>query len=207
MCIKFCKDSVKALFMTLTLEDAATVTTQPTDSELISQYRAGDPTAFDKLHDRYHQQIRDFLSKMVWSRSEIDDVAQAVWIHCHRHLDSITDTSVFQTWLHRVAINAFKGWCDRTRRHRSRMVTLTDLAAEGADDPLEQLIYSPVSFDPDALTGFLEERMQGLSEACQRVVRAFHLEGKSMQQIADEEGISLKSAYAWRTQARRRMSL
>ena len=63
--------------------------------------RNGDCGAFDELYKRFFQMVHGILLLRI-PVSEIDDVAQEVFLHAWRHLNALRDDGAFGGWLAQI---------------------------------------------------------------------------------------------------------
>ena len=87
------------------------------DAELVARYRAGDVEALEMLVLRYRGSLFGFISNMVSSGPEADEVFQEVWFRVMRKLAIYRDRN-FRAWIMRIAHNIVidrirrqQGWC------------------------------------------------------------------------------------------------
>jgi RNA polymerase sigma-70 factor (ECF subfamily) len=92
------------------------------DEELgwIRKSREGDLAAFEELIRRYQQMIHALTFRMTGSMSDAEDLAQEVFIHAFRKLDSFRGDSQFSTWLYRIGINTTLNW-KKSQQRRAQM--------------------------------------------------------------------------------------
>jgi RNA polymerase sigma-70 factor, ECF subfamily len=76
----------------------------------IQRSQDGDMAAFEELVRRYQQMIHALTFRMTGSMSDAEDLAQEVFIHAFRKLDSFRGDSQFSTWLYRIGINTSLNW-------------------------------------------------------------------------------------------------
>ena len=86
-------------------------------SELISQARAGDMAAFDRLM-RQHERLvlMTALRFLNGNLADAQDAAQTVFIRLHRSLGQFRDSSSFRAWLYRMTVNVCHDMNRKTRR-------------------------------------------------------------------------------------------
>jgi RNA polymerase sigma-70 factor (ECF subfamily) len=75
------------------------------DGDLVARARAGDPIAFERLFERYHAPILNYLHRMVGDRALAEDLAQDAFIKAYRALASTRPDLAFKAWLYRIATN------------------------------------------------------------------------------------------------------
>lgn len=75
------------------------------DGDLVGRARAGDPVAFERLFERYHAPILNYLHRMVYDRAVAEDLAQDTFIKAYRALPETSPDLAFKAWLYRIATN------------------------------------------------------------------------------------------------------
>jgi RNA polymerase sigma-70 factor (ECF subfamily) len=89
-------------------DDNTKMSEKTLDAELVEQAKKGQMAAFEMLVNRYQQRVANVIAKLVKDRSEIEDVAQEVFIKVFRALPRFRGDSSFYTWVYRIAINTAK---------------------------------------------------------------------------------------------------
>lgn len=137
----------------------------PTVVALVTRARSGDQSAWYELIDRYSPLVWSICSSYRLPRSDIDDVAQCVWVLLVEKLSQIREPAALPGWLATTTHRE----CLRTLRN-SRAQAGTDLAA-GALDTLsvpETLIEEQViAAERDAA---LRAAFADLPPGCQRLL-------------------------------------
>lgn len=168
---------------------------EPTDSELVVRAQQGDMVAFRGLYDRYLRRVLAHVGRILGPSSEVEDVAQEVFVQVHRSLGKFRGDAAFSTWLYRVTWNV-------SVSHLRRRAPTVDLPA------LKQFACSQEQW------GKLEAReklrtlyagIDDLSPDYREAFVAFEIEGKTLQQIADMSGESLNTVASRVRRARERL--
>lgn len=73
------------------------------DRVLVHRAVDGDSTAFREIVRRYAGSMRAYVSRIVGSLSEADDVVQNALVTAWRQLDSLRDPDAVKSWLMRIA--------------------------------------------------------------------------------------------------------
>ena len=84
------------------------------EAPLVSAARAGDRGAFGRLYDRYARMVHGILLGWV-PRSEVDDLAQDVFLLALRRLETLRDEAAFGPWLARITRNRASDYHRRSR--------------------------------------------------------------------------------------------
>ena len=73
------------------------------DAALVDRTRDGDADAFREIVDRHSGQMRAYVSRIVGSLSEADDVVQVALLTAWRQLHTLRDPAALKAWLMRIA--------------------------------------------------------------------------------------------------------
>ncbi|MEQ8703631.1 MAG: sigma-70 family RNA polymerase sigma factor [Phaeodactylibacter sp.] len=156
------------------------------DEELIDLYlNKGDEHALNHLIKRYYKQAYYFALSILKNPMDAEDATMDIWGKLKANLSKYPIEN-FRSWLMKV----IKTSCLRVLKQRLKNRT---------DDLDEKNEPSFVEFPPfDALDDKasnleqLSKAVDGLKDAQNRCIVAFFYQGMSYQEIADEEGFSLK---------------
>ncbi len=88
------------------------------DLQLVKCCQAGDISAFDGLVHRHKDRIYRLVYRMLGGVSDVDDVAQEVFLRAYNRIRSFQCRSSFSTWLTRVAVNQCINYLRNQRRLR-----------------------------------------------------------------------------------------
>jgi RNA polymerase sigma-70 factor (ECF subfamily) len=75
------------------------------DGDLVARARAGDSVAFERLFERYHAAILNYIHRMVGDRALAEDLTQDAFIKAYRALPGTRPDLAFKAWLYRIATN------------------------------------------------------------------------------------------------------
>jgi RNA polymerase sigma-70 factor (ECF subfamily) len=76
-----------------------------TDEQLVDGVRLGDATAFEQLYHRYKRHIFTFCLKLTGDRSLAEDATHDAFLKMYHHAGTLTDVSLFRSWLFTIARN------------------------------------------------------------------------------------------------------
>jgi len=168
----------------------------PTDSELISAWKAGDEAAATELVKRHAGAVARYLSA-AGGREDVDDLVQEAFFRAFRRLESFRGTASFRTWVMTIGSNVLK---DQRRRESRRPVL--ELEPHDIVDNAANPYSSTVTRD-------LESRLQQIVENLPAMQRDVFLlraqQGTDYQEIADALGTSVGAARVHYHQAVKRI--
>jgi len=78
---------------------------EPTDEQLLAEYRAGDKTKFAVLVLRYQRELYHFLVRFLGDRAAAEDVFQETFLQVHQSADQFDPQRRFRPWLFTIAAN------------------------------------------------------------------------------------------------------
>src|SRR5438034_10773757 len=91
--------------------------TSDAEAELLVRCRSGEAEAWDELFDRHYGPASRFIFQLAsdFSREDVEEVCQEVFLTVIKSLHTFQGNSQFQTWLFRVAANKARDY--RQREH------------------------------------------------------------------------------------------
>lgn len=109
------------------------------EAQLLARCRRGDANAWDELFDRHYAAAGRFIVQLAsdFTREDVEEVCQEVFLSVIRNLNSFHGESQFQTWLFRIATNKARDYRERKQaaKRGGGQVTLS-LQAEDAETGL-----------------------------------------------------------------------
>lgn len=92
------------------------------DLQLVKRCQSGDTSAFDGLVHRHKDRIYRLVYRMLNGVSDVDDVAQEIFLKVYSRIRSFQCRSSFSTWLTRIALNQCINYLRSQRRFRFLLV-------------------------------------------------------------------------------------
>jgi RNA polymerase sigma factor (sigma-70 family) len=155
------------------------------DSEIIAEALAGDNRAYQKLMDKYHDAIVNFIYRMVRDREQVEDLTQEAFIKAFASLRSFNEEYAFSTWLYKIATN---NSIDYIRKKKLQMFSI-DKPIESKDSDFTFELPDD-SYEPDRelitdqRSTMLNAAIEQLPEKYRIVIRLRHVEERSYGEIA-----------------------
>jgi RNA polymerase sigma-70 factor, ECF subfamily len=131
------------------------------DGVLVKQTLAGDQDAFEKLVDRYHVPLFNFICHCLSDYDLACDVTQQVFLQLYISLPSLRTNQPLKAWLFQVARNRC---LDELRRKRP--IHFSDLETGSDDEELSPLAIMP---DNDPLPDEMAERSDLRERLCRAI--------------------------------------
>jgi len=163
---------------------------EPTEAELIAAVLKGDAASFEPLVQKYSPRVFATARRYARRESEVDDIAQEVWLKAFEKLGSFRGEAPFEHWLMRMTVRTCY---DILRGHqRNREATFTDLS-EPENDWLERFAAAPESAgdNEDAAKLLIGRVMEKLSPQARLVITLLEIEDRSVKEIAELTGWSV----------------
>ena len=158
---------------------------QGVDAVIVKRVQGGDKNAFDLLVRKYQFKISNLISRYVYDQSEIEDIAQEVFVRAYRAIDGFRGESAFYTWLYRIAINTAKNYLvAQSRRPPNTDVEATDAELTEAGASLRDIGTPESNLLSQELATKVTEAVQSLPEDLRTAITLRELEGLSYEEIA-----------------------
>ena len=179
-----------------------------TEAELIAAALQGDAASFEPLIARYSPRVFATARRYARRESEVEDIAQEVWIKAFQKLGSFRGDAPFEHWLMRLAVRTCY---DFLRAHqRNREAPFSDLT-EPEEDWLERFVSQPdtASEDADAARQLIERILEQLSPPARLIITLLEIEDRSVKEISQLTGwsVPLVKVRAFRARAEMRKVL
>jgi len=179
------------------------------DVRLMNLVGRGDTNAFEELIERHQALVAGTVARMLGSNSDVEDIAQQVFIRVWKSARRYKPRAKFTTWLLKITRNLVFNELRRTKR---RALVPLDPAA-GANEPALKDESNPA---PDAslleaeLQKAIEEAIMHLPETQRMALVLRRYEQLSYEQIAEVLDLSVPAVksvlFRARTELRSRLS-
>src|SRR5438034_3593839 len=193
-------------------KDRGTVGRSDEDAEdvrLMQLVSGGDTSAFEKLIERHQSLVAGTVARMLGSNSDVEDIAQQVFIRDWKSARRYVPRAKFTTWLLKITRNLVFNEMRRTKRRHH-----VPLQPEpGAEDPP---LKDEMNLAPDAslleseLQQVIEEAIQRLPETQRMALVLRRYQQLSYEQIAEVLDLSVPAVksvlFRARTELRSRLS-
>lgn len=160
------------------------------DTALMAEVARGDTVAFERLVERHQSLVIGTVGRMLGSNSDVEDVAQQVFVRVWKSAPRYRPTAKFTTWLLTITRNLVFNEVRRRKRHPAdtldvhegeEALALTDPARHVPD---EELLQAELQSAIDRAIGRLPEKQRMAV-----VLRRY--EGKSYEEIAEVLDLSV----------------
>lgn len=168
------------------------------EGALIERCRKGqDETAFAELVDRYKDLVYGMVSRLSTDRSQVDDLAQDVFLKIHRGLPYFRGEARLSTWIYRIIANV----CAQARSRPRREVSLDPDSSRPPIDPGA----ADAAFGDLELRDRLDKAIAQLPEHYRFLIAAHHLRGVQYDALAEALDMPLGTVKTHLHRAKRRL--
>lgn len=154
------------------------------ENALVQAALAGDREAMSTLIERHYKQMYHLALKVTRDPVRAEDVTQEACMQVLRRLNQFRGESRFSSWVSRIVVNT------ALLRHRreKRMVPTAEIFSprDAAAEPAPEQLVS----DRQLLT-LTDQKLAGLRDGDRELFVSRFVEGKSLQSISEETGLSL----------------
>lgn len=174
--------------------------TQPNAAEnlseivLLDRCKRGDVAAWDQLIRRYEKSIYKFAYSLCRNHEEAGDIAGQVFLRLYQNLHTFRNEASFTSWLFRIVRNTYLDLCVRPA-HRSHLSL--DAGPNNDNEPSAGRDVMDPSPSPEEIcletetAQLLAKAIHHLPAYQRQVLRMYHSEGKSYEEIAEATGLSI----------------
>ncbi|HET7624997.1 MAG TPA: sigma-70 family RNA polymerase sigma factor [Verrucomicrobiae bacterium] len=182
--------------------------TQRTEAELIASVLKGDTASFEPLIEKYSPRVFGTARRYARRETEVDDIAQEVWLKAFQKLGSFRGDAPFEHWLMRLTLRTCY---DFLRAHQRNRESAFSEISEPDSDWLERFVSEtdPSRDDAEAARQLIEQLMEKLSPAARLVITLLEIEDRPVKEISKLTGwsVSLVKVRAFRARAEMRKLL
>ena len=163
------------------------------DSQLISQYKAGNEFAFEQLVERHKQKIFTTIYLIVKDQAIAEDLMQETFIKAIKTIQSgrYNEEGKFLPWITRIAHNMGIDHFRKSKRYPT-------VVMEDGNNVFNTLDFAEDSFESQQIKqetyARLRALIQTLPEAQREVLMMRHYMKMSFQEIAETTGVSINTA-------------
>lgn len=162
------------------------------ERELVARCQRGDDRAFAELVDRYKNLVYAMIYRMMSDRTQVEDLAQDVFLKVHRGLPYFRGEARLSTWIYRIVANV----CVQARSGRRPMASSSDVAEPASADS---------AFADLEIRDRIEKAMAKLPENYRFLIAAHYLKGVQYEALAEALNIPLGTVKTHLFRAKRQL--
>jgi RNA polymerase sigma-70 factor (ECF subfamily) len=163
---------------------------EPTEAELIAAVLKGDAKSFEPLVQKYSPRVFATARRYARRESEVEDIAQEVWVKAFQKLSSFRGEAPFEHWLMRLTVRTCY---DFLRGHqRKRELNFSDLS-DPENDWLDRFAgqADQDSEHADAARQLVVRILEKLTPAARLIITLLEIEERTVKEIAGLTGWSI----------------
>lgn len=182
---------------------------EPSDAELMTRSARGDAVAFEQLVERHQALVIGTVARMLGNNSDVEDIAQQVFIRIWKSAPRYTPTAKFTTWLLTITRNLVFNEARRRKRHPSNTLDIHEgeepaVASDNAPRIPDEVLLE------EELGAAIDNAILSLPEKQRLAVILRRYEGKSYEEIGEVLELSVPAVksvlFRARTQLREALS-
>ena len=157
------------------------------DTTLVLRAQANDRAAFNEIVLRYKGKVYNYISRMVHSALDAEDLTQETFVRAYLSIRSFQSRASLNTWLFRIATNLCIDYSRKQKTH----IQPDSLSHEDEADGVERQREIPdLAFDPQRLLlnkelgRQMDFALRELPEKLRTVVLLYDIEGLSYEEIS-----------------------
>ena len=156
------------------------------DRQLIQQIKKGQKEAFRELVETYKKPLYYYCFRLCRNHADAEDLSQEVFIKVYQKIDQFREEAKIQTWIYRIASNAF---IDKKRR-KVFMMNESESFNEETQINAAVIQSQEIEITPDRQTEssiiqkHIDSAMERLSEKEKTAFILKHYEGLAIREIA-----------------------
>lgn len=169
--------------------------TEANEAGLLEVAKRGETAAFNLLYRTHAERILRTLHRITRNHEDAEDAVQEAFLSAFLHIQTFGGRSAFSTWLTRIGINsAFMLLRKKRNSHEVAQVKDSESespweVADSAPDPEQQ-------YAEQERLKLLRGAVARLRPSIRRALEIHTLQGRSVEEIASEMGISVCAAKA-----------
>lgn len=158
------------------------------DKELIKAFLSGEQDAFPKIIKKYKGYVFAVILNFVKEYDEVENIAQEVFIQIYRYLPRYRQKNL-KGWIGKIAATKAIDW----KRSKGKRIIKEIEDIESVNDEIESEYNPEETLLKKENSKIVHEICNNMSEIYSSVINKYYFEGKSYQQISQENNITLKT--------------
>ena len=161
---------------------------------LLDRCKAGDKDAWNDLVRKHEKPVFSTAFKLCGNHDDAADVSNQVFVRVFRNLHLFRNDARFSSWLYRIVRNTYMDMC--VRPAHTNNISLDSEYTDGNGTTRLQDLQDP-RHTPEAqcirndIARLIATEVHQLPEYQQEVLKMYHSEGRSYDEIATATGLSV----------------
>jgi RNA polymerase sigma-70 factor (ECF subfamily) len=163
---------------------------EPTEGDLIAAVLKGDTGSFEPLVRKYSPRVFATARRYARRESEVEDIAQEVWLKAYQKLSGFRNEAPFEHWLMRLTVRTCY---DFLRAHQRNRETAFSELTDPEEEWLDRFVQEPdtAGEQADAARQLVARILEELSPPARLVITMLQIEGRTVKEIAALTGWSV----------------
>jgi RNA polymerase sigma-70 factor (ECF subfamily) len=171
------------------------------EAQLLARCRRGEAAAWDELFDRHYAAAGRFVFQLAsdFSREDVEEICQEVFLSVIRNLNAFQGESQFQTWLFRIATNKARDFREK-RNAAKRGGGQPPLSLQAEDDETGLTLDPPSPApapDVDLLNveraELVREALEQMEVPCREIIELRYFGDRSYDELSRELQLNPKT--------------
>jgi RNA polymerase sigma-70 factor (ECF subfamily) len=161
---------------------------------LLERCNAGDAAAWDTLIKQNEKSVYRFAYRLCRNYDDAADIAGQVFVRLYQNLHTFRHEASFSSWVFRIVRNTYLDLCVRPACRNNVSLdsdNLTDVAATRVREFADPGPTPEACCIEKETSRLLSRAVRHLPAYQRQVLRMYHGEGKSYEQIAEATGLSI----------------
>lgn len=152
--------------------------------DLLGQFKAGDPKAFNAIFDMHYPELRYYSIKLTKSQFDGEEIALDSFKKLYNKHNAFESLDKIRSFLYIVARNASFNFLDKEKTKRKREMEYSQSSQDWEADERETRLQTEV------LKQIIENVEKYLPPKYRQIVKMRYVDGKSQKEIAEELKLS-----------------
>lgn len=171
------------------------------EAQLLARCRRGEATAWDELFDRHYAAAGRFVFQLAsdFSREDVEEICQEVFLSVIRNLNSFQGESQFQTWLFRIATNKARDFREKrnaAKRGGGQMTLSLQAEEDETGLTLDPPSHAPTP-DVDLLNveraELVRDALEQMELPCREIIELRYFGDRSYDELSRELQLNPKT--------------
>ena len=171
------------------------------EAQLLARCRQGEAAAWDELFDRHYAAAGRFVFQLAsdFTREDVEEICQEVFLSVIRNLNSFQGESQFQTWLFRIATNKARDFREK-RNAAKRGGGQMPLSLQAEDDETGLTLNPPSTApapDVNLLTAeraeLVRDALERMDEPCREIIELRYFGDLSYDELSRDLKLNPKT--------------
>lgn len=150
----------------------------------VDKVLSGDKNAYARLIKKHEDMVYTLVRRILKQNEESEDITQMVFIKAYQALGSFNKTSLFSTWLNRIAYNTA---ISEYRKIKNKIYLLDEQQLQNVSDSVADENHSD---EKEAQLQLLEKNLQKLEPEDNALISFYYIQNLHIDQISEITNLS-----------------